>query len=105
VVRQVYDQNGKPIQVAGQQMVEHVTVGPGVNGLNLTPQPNNGQTDAQGQIFDTFSFCSAACPSSTATTNFTQVVTDTWNNVTYPVGTYLITYSCSSIKVNGQLTP
>ena len=105
VVRQVYDQNGHPIQVAGQQIVENVTVGPGPNGLNLTPLMSNGQTDAKGQLFDTFKFCSPACPNSTATTNFTQVVTDTWNNVTYPVGKYVITYSCSSIKINGQLLP
>jgi hypothetical protein len=105
VIRQVKDQNNLPIMVAGQQMAENVTIGPGTNGLNLVPATRNATTDAQGQVIDTFNFCSAACPSSSSTTNFTQAITDTWEGIAFDLGTYLITYSCSSIKFNGLLTP
>jgi hypothetical protein len=69
--------------VALQQMAENVTIGPGTNGLNLTPQTKDATTDAQGQVIDTFNFCSPACPSSTATTNFTQAITGTWNGTAF----------------------
>lgn len=106
VWRQVLDQNGQPIQDPGQQLHEDVTPVPGQNGLSLYPAPKDGSTDVEGQFPDTFSFCSSVCLTNpTATTTFKQVVTDTWNNVLYPVGTYMIKYSCSKIFVNGNLSP
>jgi hypothetical protein len=105
VIRQVEDQNGTAIPGAGQQMIENVTSGPGPNGLNILIPNKNAPTDYQGQVIDTFNFCSPVCPGYTATSDFTQAITDTWAGQTFNLGTYDLTYSCSSIKFNGALTP
>ncbi len=108
VIRQVRDQNGTSITTANQFIDEAVAIGPGPNGLNLTPKTHPANTDAEGEIIDEFSFCTPACPASQLTTEFTQTVADTpagkGNGSTYPLGQYDILYSCSSVKVNGSLT-
>jgi hypothetical protein len=105
VLRQVKDQNSAPVAVAGQQISEGVSANDGQNGLNINPATSNGPTDTQGELFDLFTFCSPVCPASNATSTFTQTVTDLWNGTSYPLGSYTLTYSCSQVKVNGNLTP
>ncbi len=96
VARQLTDQFGNPIQQAGQVITENVKMG--ANGL-LLPPPTTGspKTNPQGQIGDNLSFCSTQCPSQKTTTQ-TQTITDG----SYPLGTYTLVFSCTSITVNGN---
>jgi hypothetical protein len=98
----------KDIKVGNQMVPETVTPNAGEDGLGMKGNiaTHTGDTDDNGQYPDTFSVCSTACPG-TATTTATQTNSDTMpnNGGTYPLTNSTITYACSSIKINGALTP
>ncbi len=107
VERQLTDQNSQPIVAQGDYITEQLAVG-SPNDLNFQSNsitPANATTDAQGQVLDTFGFCSAACPSSSRTTNIIQTLTDTSSGGPWSLGQYTLTMSCPNVKVNGALTP
>lgn len=105
VRRAVIDQSGHDIQQAGQSLTETANIDPNNNGLNLaTLLTSPAQTDANGQFYDNFKFCSPVCPNQTATTAATQNITDTYNG-TYQLNQTSLLYACGYVKINGALTP
>jgi hypothetical protein len=107
VNRAVVDQNGSDIKVGNQTVGETVTVNTGQNGLNIgTIATHPGITDANGQYPDDFHVCTPLCPGS-GTTTATQTNNDTITSggTTYPLTNSTIQYGCTSIKINGALTP
>lgn len=103
VIRGVIDQNGRDIAQSGQSLAESVTLVSNdlsIGGFNTSP----AVTDPQGQFIDQFSFCSAACPASAATSVANQQITDTYNG-TFSLAPTTIEFACGNVKVNGRLTP
>ncbi len=103
VMKVVTDQNAQDIKTAGQSLPETVTVSApndfGIANFNIGAAP----TDANGNFYDTFSFCSAQCPAPGGTSVVNQIIHDNPPNttVTYDLRQNTISYMCNSITVNG----
>lgn len=103
VLKRVVDNSGFDIIVSGQAMTETVTTSTpndfGFSGFNI----GDGVTDSNGYFTDTFSFCSAKCPSPGGTSVVNQVPHDkpSGATTTYDLTPNTLSYMCNSIKVNG----
>lgn len=98
----VIDQSGHDIQQAGQNLTETASIDSPNNGLNLTALLTTpAQTDANGQFYDNFKFCSSVCPNQTATTAATQNITDTYNGA-YNLNQTGLLYACGYVKSMGR---
>jgi len=103
VLKVAVDNSGFDIIVSGQAMSETVSTSTpndfGFSAFNI----GDGVTDSSGHYNDTFSFCSAKCPTPGGTSVVNQIVHDKPPGATstYDLTQNTLSYTCNSITVNG----